>query len=102
MPVESEADRAVFTNANDFGVIATYQPKAGQPVAVAVIFDNNSISVDPGGMAVSTVDPHCEVRSSLLPGGGVAGDTILIGAITYTIRDVNADGTGMTRLELHR
>ncbi len=107
MPVESEADRAVFTNANDFGVVAIYQPKTGGPVPIALIFDNDHLSFDQiTGFPVSSVNPKVTVQSALLLNGSTPGETLLIPIngtnVLYEIRDDAPDGIGMTVLDLHK
>ncbi len=53
MGVESESDRAVFLNTDDFGVEALYKENGtGDGVTINVLFDKEDLSIDPeeGGL----------------------------------------------------
>lgn len=40
MAVETDEDRAIFFEADDFGVTATFTPNVGQPFTVEGIFES--------------------------------------------------------------
>ncbi len=103
MPIESDADRAVFTAASDFGVVARYIPLGGNaPTNIAGIFDTNYMQVDSNGeVSISGNAPRFVCVSALLLNGGREGDQLSIQNKTYVVREVRADGTGMTELYCH-
>lgn len=103
MGVESAADRLVFLSADDFGVVATYEAVTAPGVTISVkgIFDAAHLSVDvSSGVPVSSANPIFTCRTADLTNGGSQGDSLTISGTDYLVRDVQADGTGMTVLEL--
>lgn len=95
MAVESADDLAVFFDVDDFGVAATYQG-----ATVNGIFDNDFIEVETGaGVGVALQQPRFVCRSADVL-GVVEGHTLTISGNDYTVRIVQADGTGTTTLIL--
>ncbi len=100
MAVESALDRAIFVDPDDFGVAATYTPSGGLATTVNGIFDNEFIEVDAGGgVGVALQQPRFLCRSADIS-GAAEGDALVVNTVDYTIRIVQADGTGMTTLVL--
>lgn len=98
MAVETADDR-LFMLA-DFGVDALYTPVGGAQVTIKVIFDNEFIPVDTtGGVTFAMQQPKAVCRTADLT-GTVEGAQMVISGVTYLIRVVMADGTGMTELML--
>jgi len=98
MPVESDNDR-LFLLA-DFGVSATYTPLAGGSATINVIFDNEFIPVDTGAsVAFAVQQPKATVRTADIP-NATEGDVLAIDGVSYVIRVVMPDGTGITELLL--
>jgi len=98
MAVETADDRLAFVA--DFGVSATYTPAGGGSSTITVIFDNEFIPVDTGAsVSFAMQQPKVQVISSDVP-NVAEGDTMVIEGITYIIRVVMRDGTGMTELML--
>ena len=106
MGVESAADRAVFVNPDDFGVTAYITQGGGAEVAVNGVFDNAHLMVDAGEAGVSSTAPVITCRTADLAllglGNARTGDTLRIAAISYTLTDVQPDGTGMTTLIMEK
>jgi hypothetical protein len=75
----------------DFGVSATVGG-----VAVTGIFDKAFLETL--GI-VGNSSPVLLILSSAAPSAAV-GDTVVVGSVSYTIGDVEPDGTGMTTLRL--
>lgn len=75
----------------DFGVAATVGG-----VSLTGIFDN--AYADPFGI-VASASPVLLIVSSAAPSAAV-GNTVVVGGITYTIAEIQPDGTGITRLML--
>lgn len=72
--------------------------------SVTGMFDNQYRTVDPlNGLALevghSTTDPVLWVRTDDVPDPTV-GVTVSVDGIDYVIRDIEPDGTGITRLVL--
>jgi hypothetical protein len=100
MAVETADDRSYLLA--DFGLSATYTPVGGTASTITVIFDNEYIPVDTGGgVAFAMQQPKCVGRTSDLA-GNVEGGALVIEGVTYAIRIVMPDGTGMTELMLER
>ena len=100
MAVETATERAIFFDADDFGVAASYT-RQGQPaVTINGIFDNEFFEVEAGGeVAVAMEQPRFACRTSDVS-SATEGDTININSVNYTIRVVQSDGTGVTVLVL--
>lgn len=100
MAVESEDDRAVFVNPDEFGTIAVYMLSGGGSADIAVNRDLPFATAfgDPG---VATASPSVLLRSADLPAGAAAeADSIVVDGVLYAVRVIEPDGTGMTRLRL--
>ena len=99
MPVETADDRLIMLA--DFGVAASFTPAGGgAPSAITVIFDNAYEAVDAGGGSTFAVtQPHVTARTADVS-GATEGATLAIDGVTYTIRVVMPDGTGITEMML--
>lgn len=64
--------------------------------SVAVIFD--AAYLDTFGIVADTSISVAAVTSAVT--AAAVGGTVTIGAVTYTIAEIQPDGTGMTRLRL--
>jgi hypothetical protein len=101
MAVESAADRAIFLSANDFGQSATFTHST-TTTTIYGIFDNEYVEVDLGGQVnFASVQPKFLVRTADVS-TAVEDDTIVTGGVTYKIKVVQPDGTGMTTLILEK
>lgn len=104
MAVESDADRAVYLNPDEFGTLALYTPAGGSAVEIAGIFDAPHLQIRMGDLdaGITSASPSFLVRSADLPAGAAqgAGDTIDIGGTVYRVVEIAPDGTGMTLLVL--
>ena len=85
MAIEGATERAVFFDTDDFGVASSYTPAGGAASTVNGIFDNDFIC--------ATAD---------LPGAAAGGDAITISSVAYTVRVIQAEGTGVTTLVLEK
>lgn len=100
MAVETDADRALFFSVDDFGVAATYTPDGGSPVTVNGIFDHEFYAADAGGtVTVAIEQPRFMCRTSDVS-AAAEGDALTVNSTNYTIKVVEADGTGITMLVL--
>lgn len=103
MAVESDADRAIFVSADDFGVEITWTRAGGGSFGLAAIFDADHLLLtseflDEGQSGAS---PRVMVRSADIPPGAEQGDTLHIDGSTYRVVELRPDGTGMTDVKLH-
>lgn len=98
MAVETADDRLILLA--DFGVAATFTPVGGTASSITVIFDNAYEAVDVGGGSTFAVtQPRVTARTADVS-GATEGATLAIGGVTYTIRVVMPDGTGITEMML--
>jgi len=103
MAVESASDRSYMLNVSDFGTTATYTLVAGSSSSIIGIFDNEFFEADPqGNVAYASAQPRFLVQTSTLPSGADYGDTVVISSVTYKVRIIQPDGTGMTTLVLEK
>lgn len=102
MAVETADDRAIFVGIDDFGVAATYTPSGGAASTVNGIFDNDFIEIDAGGgVGVAMQQPRFHCRTADVS-AAAEGDALAINTVSYIIRIVQDDGTGMTMMVLEK
>jgi hypothetical protein len=100
MAVETADDRLVMLA--DFGVTATYTPVGGQASSVVGIFDNAYEAVDAGGnVPIALTQPHFTCRTADVP-NAADGDALVVSGVSYIIRVVMQDGTGISDLLLEK
>lgn len=99
MAVESAADRAVFFDTDEFGTAATWTPSGGSAATVNGVFDSEYQEVGVSQVGVALAQPRFVCRTADAS-TAAEGDTLLVGSTTYTIRVVQADGTGLTTMVL--
>lgn len=112
MAVESEKDRAIFLNPDEFGVEALYAPRDdGLPVPVDGLFDDAHKQFDPNrwpgtdyqqqiGAKFSSTGPTFACQRAHLPDGGRRRSKLTLEGVVYTVQDVQPDGTGIIVLVL--
>ena len=96
-------DLTAFFNTAEFAVAATWTPAAGGgPFALSVIFDNAYYESAIGDPGVAGRQPMClAADDKLAQGSGIKrNDVLVINAVTYKVAEIEADGTGVTRLML--
>ncbi len=103
MAIEDAADRALFLDADEFGVEGTYT-KSGQAAAtLSGIFDRESIAVALGAaLDLDDTDPQFLVAESDLPAGAGHGDAVTIASENWTVKNIQPDGTGMAVIKLEK
>ena len=100
MAVEGDTERAIFFSSDDFGSAATYTPSGGSASTINGIFDKDyALAAIADGVGVGTNDPRFICRTSDVS-SAANGDAIVVNSVTYTVRNVEDDGTGITTLEL--
>jgi len=93
MSVETAADRTAMLA--DYGTTVT---KADASTFVA-IFDNDFLAVDVDESEVESSEPTLLARTADVS-GLAHGDSLTISAVSYTVRGIQPDGTGMTQIML--
>jgi hypothetical protein len=93
MSVETAADRTAMLA--DYGSTVT---KADASTFVA-IFDNDFLAVDVDESEVESSEPTLLARTADVS-GLAHGDSLTISAVSYTVRGIQPDGTGMTQIML--
>ena len=91
-----EEDFSVFTNTDDFGVVATIGA-----TSLDGVFDNEYIETVMNGIPVAGEHPVFGCAESDLP-TYTEGTEIVINSVTYKIRNWQPDGTGWTTLILEK
>lgn len=102
MAVETSADLLDFFELDDFADTATYTPVGGQASDVLGIFDNPQASRNATDLMDITIPaPQFVCRTVDVP-NAADGDSIVIRTISYYVRVVLTDGTGVSTLILER
>lgn len=100
MAVETATELAVFFEADDFAVTASYTPAGGSATNVNGIFDNDFFEAEAAGtVGIAYQQPRFMCATSDVA-NAADGDAIVINSVNYTIRVVQPDGTGVTTLVL--
>lgn len=102
MGVESALDILDFFEVDDFGEAATYTPLAGSPTTILGIFDAPQASRNATDLLGVTIPSPQFVCRTADTASAADGDTIVIRSITYTVRVVLTDGTGVSTLILEK
>ena len=93
MTVETAADRSAILA--DYGTTVT---KADASTFTG-IFDNDFLAVDLDESEVESTEPTLLARTADVS-GLAHGDSLTISAVSYTVRGIQPDGTGMTQIML--
>ena len=93
MSVETAADRSALLN--DYGTTVT---KADTSTFTG-IFDNDFLAVDLDESEVESTEPTLLARTADVS-SLAHGDSLTISAVSYTVRGIQPDGTGMTQIML--
>lgn len=102
MGVESTADILDFFELDDFADSATYTPTGGSASTVLGIFDAPQASRNATDILDITIPaPQFVCRTADVP-NAADGDTIVIRTVSYRVRVVLTDGTGVSTLLLEK
>jgi hypothetical protein len=100
MAIESDTERAIFLNTDDFAKSATFTDvSASSSSTVKGIFDKESVEQSVGEAGLIEEVPVFTCRSSDVS-DATFNDTLVIDSVTYYIKEIFPDGTGMTRFTL--
>ena len=119
MAVETATELAIFFDVDDFGTAATYTPAGAgqggqgqggqgqgqggsQAVTVNGIFDNPQASRNATDLLDITIPaPQFVCRTSDVA-NAAEGDSLVVNSVSYTVRVVLTDGTGVSTLLLEK
>ena len=102
MGVESADDILDFFTVDDFADTATYTPVGGSPASVNGIFDAPQASRNATDLMDITIpSPQFVCRTADVP-SAADGDEIIIRSVSYNVRVVLTDGTGVSTLILEK
>ncbi len=100
MAIETDTERAIFFDTDDFAKSATFTDvSASSSSTVKGIFDKESIEQSVGEAGLIEEVPVFTCRSSDVS-DATFNDTFVIDSVTYYIKEIFPDGTGMTRFTL--
>lgn len=97
MAVESAADLAGMFDTDEFALSSTYTPSGGSPSTVAVIVDKDVEFIGVGDSDMADRRTVLTVQNVQVASPG-AGDTFLIGAVTYTVDRIIDDDGAVTQV----
>ncbi|MCA1381296.1 hypothetical protein [Bradyrhizobium sp. BRP23] len=104
MPIETDADRLAFLDADEFGAEGVYTPAGGIASELFPgIFDRPTIATALNDAASLDVRPTFLCRQADLPAAadGDAGDQLAVAGIgTFEVTSIEPDGQGMALLRL--
>ena len=100
MAIETDTERAIFFDTDDFAKSATFADvSAGTSSTVKGIFDKESVEQSVGEAGLIEEVPFFTCKSSDVS-DATFNDTFVIDTVTYYIKEILPDGTGMTRFTL--
>jgi hypothetical protein len=98
MAVETALEREILLA--DFGVSASYTPAGGSSSTITGILENEYEAVDAGGTVSFAVQRPRFICRSADVSSAAEGDALSISGVSYIVRVVMPDGTGITELML--
>ena len=100
MTVESDTERAIFFDSDDFASSATFTDvSAGTSSTIKGIFDKESVEQAIGEAGIIEEVPVFTCKTSDVS-DATFDDTLVIDSVTYYIKELLPDGTGVTRITL--
>lgn len=91
-----------FFNEDEFAETAVYEFKNGSTISLPVIFDNETVMVDPDtGAEIISRNPMVQAQTSDFIYHPDKGDKMVIRGVRYQVVTHEPDGTGVSILHLH-
>ncbi|MCJ8346901.1 hypothetical protein MJH12_15265 [bacterium] len=90
-----------FFDEGDFAVMATYIAKGQSPDSFTVLFDKDYFESDQGQAGISSAQISIDVQDIKIPKIR-QDDQFEIEDISYIVRGIQPDGTGLTTLILEK
>jgi hypothetical protein len=98
--IQSDLDTVFFT-VSDFAIAATYLHSNGETSSIRGIFDDAFVSVDPvSEISIMSQNPIFKIALKHLKFAPTDHDKLIINSKTYTIRESQPDGVGLSVLFL--
>ncbi len=89
-------DLDIFFNDDEFAIEVTYNL-----VTFNGIYDNAFIEDQQGQIQIETLEPQIMVKTSDVT-GLTHGETMTVNSVAYKVKEIQPDGTGITRILLTR
>ncbi|MBB4277029.1 head-tail joining protein [Rhizobium mongolense] len=107
MPVETDDDRLIFVNPDEFGSVVVWTSATGQKLPVTCIFDDSFIALTAGDLDLETEGGRVQItlRSIDVPADAAHDDSVsvtspIFGTKAYRVLEFQPDGTGMSTVRL--
>ncbi len=102
MPIGDAAERAIFTDTDEFGASVSWTVAPAAAVSVPAIYDRDYLLLQAGGddAGQEGSEPQIMVADSNIPAGAARGDVIVVDGATYAAGEFKPDGTGFTVIML--
>lgn len=100
MAIESAADLLIFIQEDDFAVSAVYTPAGGAATTITGIFQDPQASRNLTERMDVSIPEVTFITRTVDIGGDAEGDNLVVSSVSYTIKAVVTDGTGMTTMML--
>lgn len=100
MPLADD-DLDIFFSNSDVAKTATYTPAVGTAKPVQVIFDAPFGLTSAQGIDYQSDVPAVTIKTSDVPSVG-EGDTLTIDGVVFKVKEIQPDGTGISRIILSK
>ena len=107
MPIETDQDRLLFLDPDEFGSLAVWTSASGIKPAAPCVFDDSFIGLTAGDLEFEAEGGQIRItlRTIDVPADGAHEDTVqvtspLFPARTFKVFEFQPDGTGMTVVRL--
>ncbi|PCJ17482.1 MAG: hypothetical protein COB02_13765 [Candidatus Cloacimonadota bacterium] len=90
-----------FFDIDDFAKTVSYTKQGQSAISIKVIFDKSYFEIDQGQVGIESNQASIDVKSSDIPSIRHE-DSFVIDSITYLVRGIHPDGTGLTTLILEK
>ena len=99
MAIETDTERSVFFDTDDFGSAGTFTHSVSASSVNGILEKDFNLFDVGGSVDIGRYTPRFSCRSTDVS-TAVQGDTMAVSGTTYTIRAIEDEGTGITRLVL--
>ena len=94
-------DLTPFFDPAGLGVAASFIPAGGSAKTVNGVFEDEYVDIDSGGVGIDGSGPKFICAAADVP-GVKQGDALIVNAVSYTVADVQPDGSGIVELILRK
>ncbi|WP_157784506.1 head-tail joining protein [Sinorhizobium fredii] len=107
MAIETDDDRLLFVDPDEFGAVAVWTSASGVKPAVSCIFDDTFVALAAGELEFTQEGGRLQItlRSSDVPADANQGDAVqvssdVLGVKTFKVLEFQPDGTGFSIVRL--